>query len=305
MNIHNLIPFILAFTLLSQANAVIRAQDSAPAEKAQLANIIQTGLQTGVFEFPAGDFQISEPIDVGKVVGLKFRGAGQVYQRERQATERQTTRLIWTGPPGESIFRGVVRHGVFQDIAFVNSTIHVDTEFGFGSGLCTFDRVSWIGPKAGIIFGSFGYNGNAADNVIRENQFVGCERPIELRNSQQVNFAIVDCRFYRTPCCVYLFGGGLVDIVRPYLTDVKTVYFLAGDGSKTGSGNGRFSATDVKYDAQSESRPTIVRDVSTYGKRVLATNGIHWPPGGGELVVTDRANWKVETAIIMSNELPR
>ncbi len=263
--------------------------------------IIANGSVTGLYEFGPYDygFDESNQIELGKTVGIRVTGAGQVYHSLRNAEEKRTTRLVWTGAQDGNIFSGKVRHGVFEDFAIVDGKFEIPSSGG--TGFCEFNRVSALGVYSGFRFGSFDGNENAADNIFRNCQFVNCERPIFLSDSQQVNFAILDSKFYRTDCCVRLRGGGLVDVVRPYLTDVESVFIVRGPGSRTGAGNGRFSAMDVKYDAQSTARPNIVRDSSTAtgSSRVLSVNDVHWPGGaidGGDLVVSDSAIWTIENS---------
>ena len=126
----------------------------------------------------AGDYYVHETIDFDKISGIKFQGVGQAYYPKDHPTDGAVTRLIWKGDPMVPMFRGPIRHGLFQDIQFVNGYLHIMPIRGFGTGLCTFERCSFY--KSGVKFGDESYNGNAADSSFRDCTFNRCETPIEL-----------------------------------------------------------------------------------------------------------------------------
>jgi len=282
------------------------------AQQPTIEKIIEEGNETGLYEFPAGDFYTDKPIALPDRDGLTFRGAGNVYHRKRHKSERQTTRIIWTGPPDRSFFTGAVRDGLFEGVAFVDAVVHITSGRDIGTGHSLFNRCSFIGKDAGIKFGDQ-HNRNAADNTIRNCQFVQCEKPVELLASQVVNNLIDGCKFFKTKCVLYVKGGGLTKIRDAYCSQVPTIIHL--DEScyqprppqqpifTVASGNGLFEITGLCYDqGQAGVRPELVRDDSRRGPRRLVYSPVHWPPGGGDLTVSNGATWVIIPTL--QNHLP-
>ena len=246
------------------------------------------------YKYPAGNFEIYETITEIKQVGLLLEGAGQAYYPSAHPTDGNVTRLIWKGPKDQPMFKGSIRHGVFKDIQFIGGIVHIMPIRGFGTGLCTFERCSFY--KSGVKFGHESYNGNAADSSFRDCTFNRCENPIELTTSQNVNYLIDNCMFYRCPRVVNVLGGGLVTMKNCYMTQMPVVFELRGDGTKTGSQNGNFVVRDLRYDWKQDVTPTIVKDVSSYGVRNLVADNIHSPRGINltEIVNSNKVNWLVK-----------
>ena len=246
------------------------------------------------YKFPAGDYPIYETINKVKMVGYSIEGAGQAYYPKSHPTDNKVTRLIWMGPKDQPMFRGSIRHGVFRDIQFVGGDIHITSIRGFGTGLCTFERCSFY--KCGVKFGDESYNGNAADSSFRDCTFNRCENPIELTTSQNVNYLIENSMFYRCPRAVNVLGGGIVTMKNCYMTQIPVVYEIRGDGSRTGTQNGNFVVRDLRYDWKQDVVPTLVRDTSSYGSRVLVVDNVHSPRGVNLTDVTniDKVTWDVK-----------
>jgi len=245
------------------------------------------------YKFPAGDYPIYETINKVKMVGYSIEGAGQAYYPKSHPTDNKVTRLIWMGPKDQPMFRGSIRHGVFRDIQFVGGDIHITSIRGFGTGLCTFERCSFY--KCGVKFGDESYNGNAADSSFRDCTFNRCENPIELTTSQNVNYLIENSMFYRCPRAVNVLGGGIVTMKNCYMTQMPVVYEVRGDGSRTGHHNGNFVVRDLRYDWKQDVVPTLVRDTSSYGSRVLVVDNVHSPRGINltEVENNDKVGWDV------------
>ena len=93
-----------------------------------------------------------------------------------------------------------------------------------------------------------------------------------------------------------ILGGGLVTIKNCYMTQMPVVFELRGDGTKTGSHNGNFVVRDLRYDWKQDVTPTIVKDVSSYGDRLLVVDNVHSPRGVNYLENNnvDRVKWEVE-----------
>ena len=246
------------------------------------------------FDYEAKTYYFDKTLDLGKVVGVRFEGAGQAYYPSDHPWDGEVTRLVWMGDPDEPMIRGHIRHGVFQDIQFVNGWIHIDPTRGLGTGLCQFERCTFFGDSAGVKFGNEKYNGNAADSKFRDCQFVNCENPIEITSSQNVNYVIDGCMFYRCDRVMNVLGGGLVTVQNCYLTKVPEVFTVRGDGSKTGRQNGNFVVRDLRYDANQIGEVTIAKDVSTYGWRKLVIDNVHAPPQGVLDVYTSKAHWEID-----------
>ena len=246
------------------------------------------------YKYPAGDYPVYETINEVKQVGLLIEGAGQAYYPSVHPTDGNLTRLIWMGPKDQPMFKGSIRHGVFKDIQFVGGNIHIMPMRGFGTGLCVFERCSFF--KSGVKFGDESYNGNAADSVFRDCTFNRCENPIELTTSQNVNYLIENSMFYRCPRVVNVLGGGIVTMRNCYMTQMPVVYEVRGDGSKTGTHNGNFVVRDLRYDWKQDVVPTLVRDTSTYGSRVLVVDNVHSPRGVNltDVVNNDKVSWDVK-----------
>jgi len=246
------------------------------------------------YKFPAGDYPIYETINKVKMVGYSIEGAGQAYYPKSHPTDNKVTRLIWMGPKDQPMFKGSIRHGVFKDIQFVGGDIHIMPIRGLGTGLCTFERCSFY--KSGVKFGDESYNGNAADSSFRDCTFNKCENPIELTTSQNVNYLIENSMFYRCPRVVNVLGGGIVTMKNCYMTQMPVVYEIRGDGSRTGTQNGNFVVRDLRYDWKQDVVPTIVKDVSAYGSRVLVVDNVHSPRGVNLTDVTniDKVTWDVK-----------
>ena len=246
------------------------------------------------YKYPTGDYPVYETINEIKQVGLLMEGAGQAYYPKSHPTDNKVTRLIWMGPKDQPMFRGSIRHGVFRDIQFVGGDIHITSIRGFGTGLCTFERCSFY--KCGVKFGDESYNGNAADSSFRDCTFNRCENPIELTTSQNVNYLIENSMFYRCPRAVNVLGGGIVTMKNCYMTQMPVVYEVRGDGSRTGHHNGNFVVRDLRYDWKQDVVPTLVRDTSSYGSRVLVVDNVHSPRGINltDVVNNDKVNWNVK-----------
>lgn len=246
------------------------------------------------YKYPAGDYPVYETINEVKQVGLLMEGAGQAYYPKSHPTDGNVTRLVWMGPKDQPMFRGSIRHGVFRDMQFVGGDIHITSMRGFGTGLCTFERCSFY--ECGVKFGDESYNGNAADSSFRDCTFNRCENPIELTTSQNVNYLIENSMFYRCPRAVNVLGGGIVTMKNCYMTQIPVVYEVRGDGSKTGTQNGNFVVRDLRYDWKQDAVPTLVRDTSAYGSRVLVVDNVHSPRGINltDVVNNDKVNWDVK-----------
>ena len=246
------------------------------------------------YRYPTGDYPVYETINEIKQVGLLMEGAGQAYYPKSHPTDNKVTRLIWMGPKDQPMFKGSIRHGVFKDIQFVGGDIHIMPIRGLGTGLCTFERCSFY--KSGVKFGDESYNGNAADSSFRDCTFNRCENPIELTTSQNVNYLIENCMFYRCPRAVNVLGGGIVTMKNCYITQMPVVYEIRGDGSRTGTHNGNFVVRDLRYDWKQDVVPTLVRDTSSYGSRVLVVDNVHSPRGVNLTDVTNisKVTWDVK-----------
>ena len=246
------------------------------------------------YKFPAGDYPVYETIHEVKQVGLLVEGDGQAYYPRSHPNDGAVTRLVWKGPKDQPMFKGSIRHGVFRDVQFVGGNIHIMPIRGLGTGLCTFERCSFF--KCGVKFGDESYNGNAADSVFRDCQWINADYGIELTTSQNVNYLIDNCMFYRTKKAVSVLGGGLVTLRDCYMTQVPYVYYLSGNGSKTGGHNGNFVVRDLRYDWKQDVSPTIVKEVSSYGARVLVVDNVHSPRGVNYLENNnvDKVKWDVK-----------
>ena len=243
----------------------------------------------------AGDYYVYETIDFDKISGIKFQGMGQAYYPKDHPTDGAVTRLIWKGDPSVPMFRGPVRHGLFQDIQFVGGYLQIMPIRGFGTGLCNFERCTFF--NSGVKFGDNSYNANAADSTFRDCQFVNCKTAcVELSTSQNVNYLIDNCMFYRCANVVNVRGGGLVTLRDCYLTQIPTVFKIIGDGSKTGSHNGNFVVRDLRYDWKQDVKPTIVNDISGYGSgRKLIVDNVHSPRGVSHVKIlnSEKVEWEV------------
>ena len=250
----------------------------------------------GILVLPAGNFSVSTTIDfgTGNVNGIRLQGAGQSYATTETANDYQVTRLYWEGTPGEPMIKGHIRHGVFEDIQLLNGRIHIDPKSGWGTGLCQFNRVSFHGANSGVLFGG-AYNGNAADTRFRDCQFNACDACIETTSSQNVNYGVSGCTFYRCDAVFKLNGGGLCNVDNCYLTQVPVIFSVLGDGSETGSQNGNFSVTNLRYDDSQDVKPKIVRDTGSYGDgRILTVINTHESATWGlDIVDSDNAAWTI------------
>jgi len=95
---------------------------------------------------------------------------------------------------------------------------------------------------------------------------------------------------------VNVLGGGIVTMKNCYMTQIPVVYEIRGDGSRTGTQNGNFVVRDLRYDWKQDVVPTIVRDTSSYGSRVLVADNIHSPRGVNltDVVNKDKIFWDVK-----------
>ena len=247
-----------------------------------------------ILEIGPGTFEVYDTINQVKLVGFVLRGAGQAYYPTDHPLDGQVTRLIWKGPKEQPMFRGSIRQGLFQDVQFVGGDIHITSMRGLGTGLCTFERCSFF--KCGVKFGDESYNGNAADSVFRDCQWINSEYGIQLTTSQNVNYLIDNCMFYRTSKAVDVLGGGIVTMRDCYMTQVPYIYYLSGDGTKTGGHNGNFVVRDLRYDWKQDVVPTLVKDVSSYGSRVLVVDNVHSPRGINltDVVNSNKVIWDVK-----------
>jgi hypothetical protein len=252
-------------------------------------------LATGLLKLPVGDFSISDPIVFDKISGMRIEGAGMSYHSNSLAEDYQVTRLFWLGDPNTPMIQASVRHGVFKDIQFVNGKMKVMPKAGIGTGLCFFDRVSFFGPTAEVIFGDVSYNGNAADSKFRDCQFINCDKCITTTTSQNVNYIIDGGYFYRTDTIFNVVGGGLITVKDSYLTQVPVVFTVSGDGAAIGSQNANFAVRDIKYDASQDVKPLLVRDTGAYGtNRELSILNPHLPPLGLDYVNSNNATWVIQ-----------
>ncbi len=250
---------------------------------------------TGLLDLPAGNFSVSTQIDFGSgyINGVRLQGAGQSYATSETSNDRQVTRLYWLGDPSTPMIKGHIRHGVFKDIQILNGRIWIDPVSGWGTGLSQFERVSFHGAKSGVLFGGT-YNGNAADSRFRDCQFNRCDVCIEVTSSQNVNYGVDSCMFYRCGPIMQLAGGGLCNVDNCYLTQVPVVFKLTGNGTQTGQQNGNFSITNIRYDASQDVKPLVVRDTGSYGTgRELFVLNAHAPPLGLDLVDSDNTTWTI------------
>ncbi len=272
-----------------------------PLTSQQISDFISTGL----LELPAGNFSVSSQIDFGSgyINGIRLQGAGQSYATTETSNDRQVTRLYWLGDPDTPMIKGHIRHGVFKDIQILNGRIWIDPVSGWGTGLSQFERVSFHGAKSGVLFGGT-YNGNAADSRFRDCQFNRCDVCVEVTSSQNVNYGMDSCMFYRCGPIFQLAGGGLCNVDGCYLTQVPVVFKLTGDGTQTGQQNGNFSVTNLRYDASQDVKPTIVRDTGSYGSgRELFVVNLHAPPLGINYVDSDNTSWSLMQPIYNSTDV--
>ena len=249
---------------------------------------------TGKLELPAGNYSVSQTIDLGTLNGGRLSGAGMSYAPTASSNDKQVTRLYWTGVAGEPMIKGYIRGLVVEDIMLLDGRIWIEPKSGFGTGVCQFNRVSFFGVNGGVLFGG-AYNGNAADSRFRDCQFNKCDPCIETTTSQNVNFGVADSLFYRCGPIFLVNGGGLMNVDNCYLTQVPVVYKVTGDGTQTGSQNNHFSVTNLRYDASQDSKPTIVLDTGTYGTRELHVIDAHGPPLGLDYVdIQGGAVWTIK-----------
>jgi hypothetical protein len=264
-----------------------------PLTPTQISDFISDGILT----LPAGNFSVSSTIDFGtaNINGIRLQGAGQSYATTETANDYQVTRLYWTGTPGEPMIKGHIRHGVFEDIQLLDARVHIDPKSGWGTGLCQFNRVSFHGADGGVLFGG-SYNGNAADSRFRDCQWNQCEACIETTSSQNVNYGVSDCIFYRVDTIFKIEGGGLCNVDNCYLTQVPVVFTVTGDGSGTAVQNGNFSVTNLRYDDSQDVKPKLVLDTGSYGTgRVLSVLNVHESSTWGlDLVDTANATWTIK-----------
>ena len=190
----------------------------------------------GILELPAGNFSVGTTIDFGSgnVNGIRLTGAGQSYANTETASDYQVTRLFWTGTAGDPMIKGHIRHGVFEDIQLLDARVHIDPKSGWGTGVCQFNRVSFDGANAGVLFGG-SYNGNAADSRFRDCQWNRCDKCVETTTSQNVNYGISDSVFYRCGTVFQVEGGGICNVDNCYLTQVPVVFTVTGTGSGQGA----------------------------------------------------------------------
>ena len=250
----------------------------------------------GILELPAGNFSISSTLDFGNspVNGIRVTGAGQSYANTETANDYQVTRLFWTGTAGDPMIKGHIRHGVFEDIQFLDAPIHIDPKSGWGTGLCQFNRVSFDGAEAGVLFGG-SHNGNAADSRFRDCQWNRCDKCVETTTSQNVNYGISDSLFYRCGTVFQIEGGGICNVDNCYLTQVPVVFTVTGVGSETGAQNGNFSVSNLRYDDSQDVKPKIVYDTSSSGSgRILSVLNNHVSTTWGlDIVDTANATWTI------------
>jgi len=249
---------------------------------------------TGLLDLPAGNYSVDQTIDLGTCNGGRLSGAGQSYSPTETSNDKQVTRLFWTGTAGEPMIKGYIRGLVVEDIMLLDGRIWIEPKSGFGTGVCQFNRVSFFGVNGGVLFGDASYNGNAADSRFRDCQFNKCDPCIETTTSQNVNFGVSDSLFYRCGPVFLVNGGGLINVDNCYMTQVPEVFRLTGNGTMTGSQNNKFSITNIRYDASQDVKPVVVRDVSSYGSRVLYVINPHEPPLGLDYVISDNATWTVK-----------
>lgn len=248
--------------------------------------------------WPVGNYVITETIDAGKVTGAVFAGAGQAYYPSDHPNDGQITRLIWEGPEDQPMIKGRIRHGQFRNIQFVNGRVHIESAKGFGTGWCLFDRCCFFGKNAGVTFGTEGLNANAADSDFRNCQFVNAENPIQLTTSQNVNYSVDRCMFYRCDKAVNVLAGGLITLNGCYLTKTPYVFHIHGDGSKVGSQNGQFVVRDLRYDANQWGKVFLVKDQGAYGWRQLVIDNVHAPPAGlGYVEHNEKVTWEIKKVI--------
>lgn len=250
--------------------------------------IIEQGYLTGDFAFGRGEYRINKTIKIpgnGKPIGIRVHGVGQVGSRLRAYGEFNTTRLTWTGPPGVPVFDNAVMHGKFYDFTVIDAPIVVDTILSHSSGSCNFYNLTFIGDKAGIRFGDPTLNTHADRTTVRDVHFIGCRKPIELMTAQNVGYGVLDCTITDCGCGAYINGGGLIDFVRCYFTRTPYVFELdpLADGTKVGSGNGRFGCFSPRFDKSQNVKPSLVYDPSWYGTRVIAYGNIHGPAIGWDV----------------------
>lgn len=248
---------------------------------------------TGLLDLPAGNYSVGTTIDLGTCNGGRLSGAGQSYSPTETSNDKQVTRLFWTGTAGEPMIKGYIRGLVVEDIMLLDGRIWIEPKSGFGTGVCQFNRVSFFGVDGGVLFGGT-YNGNAADSRFRDCQFNKCDPCIETTTSQNVNFGVSDSLFYRCGPVFLVNGGGLMNVDNCYMTQVPEVFNLTGNGTMTGSQNNKFSVTNIRYDANQDVKPKLVRDTGSYGDRVLTVINPHAPPLGLDMVDSDNATWTVK-----------
>lgn len=256
--------------------------------------VIDDFKQTGLLKLGKGEFSIDQTIDLGTMIGVRVEGAGTVYATTHSGFDKQITKLIWAGTPGEPMIKGQIRHGLFQDIQFQGAKIWIQSRTGLGTGLCQFNRVCFNGADAGVKFGDV-VNANAADSKFNFCEWVNCDSCIELSTSQNVNYGVSDSLFYRCNRVFDIPAGGLINFDNCYMIRTPIVFDISGDGSKVGSQNANFSVTNIRYDAQQDVKPKIVKDTGSYGtNRKLFVLNEHAPPIGLDYVDTASATWVVQ-----------
>ncbi len=256
-------------------------------------DIIDDFKETGLLKLGPGDFSVNQTINLGTMSGVRVEGAGMVYQPNASSNDKQVTRLHWEGPPNEPMIQGYIRQGLFKDIQFNDGWIWIEAKSGFGTGVSQFERCTFFGANSKVLFGG-AVNANAADSRFRCCQWVNCDTCIELSTAQNVNYAVVDSMFYRCGTVFDIPAGGLINFDSNYMTRTPIIFNITGNGSQIGSQNANFSVTNIRYDAQQDSKPVIVKDRGSYGSgRELFMINPHAPPIGLDYVDTANAEWSV------------
>lgn len=261
--------------------------------------IIESGLSTGKIDFPIGvDIEINKTIELGTRSGLQFTGGGKSSHANRTQFDGSTTRLIWTGPVGDPMFRGIISHFSFNSLTFVGK-IHIDSGRGMGSGNGVWEQCSFI--NSSVLFGNPEWNGNGADCYFDKCVFI--KSFLQNTSSQNINYSILNSQINNCGTFFDCRGGGIINIQNAYVLRTPTLVAVKGPGHVFGSQNGRLRFAQVSYDAKQMETPYLFRDTGYYGGgRICRLEGIDFSPNWpGIIHFSEKAIWDIRGEKTVTN----
>lgn len=196
---------------------------------------------------------LNETVNLRKISGLKFIGAGKLYTNmpDNSIAPVGCPVIEWAGPEDQPIFKMAGISNVFEGFHVTgkcSSVFHVIKGSGIGSGKHTFQHISAVGVGYLVEAGEATNDGNCDVLAIYDCIVNSSAGLLRTNNSQSMGHTIRNVITHNCEICLDIRAGGFISAegwISSFDKLILNLGFL-------GRNNGYIDIQNIKIDSQSE-----------------------------------------------------